>query len=314
MVDKERILVIRLGALGDLVLCFQAFHEIRCAHPGARIALLTMPAYAEFARQMPWFDEVIVDERAPWFDAGRGLDLVRRVRAFAPTRVYDLQGKLRQSILYILLGGGRACEWSGAAPFCSHPRLWPPDPAMHFTDFLAAQMRAANVPQQESPDLGWMDADLGEIKLPERFVVVIPSCASGRDYKRWPVRYFAELAQRLHREGIASIAIGTRADHGLAVTMRGFAPHLIDMTGRTSLPQLATLMRRSIAVIGNDTGPTHLAAALGIPTLALLSERVNPVWSAPKGSHAAFVQGSPMSMLGVDKVSLALMPLLPHKA
>lgn len=311
---KERILVIRLGALGDIVLCFQAFHEIRCAHPEAEIALLTMPAYADLARSMPWFDRIILDERAPAWRPDQWLKLLREVRIFAPTRVYDLQGKARQTFLYMLLGGPRGSEWSGAAPFASHPRLWPPQPGMHFTDFLAAQLRKANVPVQTYPDLSWLEAPIDELNLPSRYIVLIPSCAKGREFKRWPLRYYAELAQRLYREGTDCVAIGSRADHGLVTTLRGHALHLKDMTGKTSFAQLASLMRRSVAVVGNDTGPTHLAAALGVPTLALFSDRVNPVWSAPKGTHAQWVQGSPMSMLSVDKVFLALKELLAHKA
>ena len=53
--------MIRLGALGDLVFCFQAFYEIRLAHPGAEIALLTRAPFAAFARALPWFDRVIID-------------------------------------------------------------------------------------------------------------------------------------------------------------------------------------------------------------------------------------------------------------
>ena len=306
----ERILVIRLGALGDLILCFQAFHEIRAANPQAEIALLTMPAFQEFAASMPWFDRVIMDERPPLSDIKACLELVRRVRDFAPTRVYDLQGKLRQNLLFYALGGPRACEWSGAARMCSHPRLWPPQDGMHFTDFIAAQLRFAGVPEQPLVDLDWLQAPVEGGTVPERFVVVVPSCAVGREYKRWPVRYYAELIQRLRRDGIEAIIVGTRADHGLAMTMRGFAPHLIDATGKTTLPQLASLMRQSLAVIGNDTGPTHLAAAAGAKTLALMSGKVNPVWSAPKGPFVTWLQGEPMSMLSVDKVSLALEPLL----
>ena len=142
---QERILVIRLGALGDLVLCFQAFQAIRNAHPKAEIALLTMPVFAGFARQMPWFDQVLIDPRAPRWRLDAWWRLARQVRAFAPTRVYDLQGKFRQTILFGLLGGPLGPEWSGAAPGCSHPRLWPPVKGTHFTDFIAAQLERAGV-------------------------------------------------------------------------------------------------------------------------------------------------------------------------
>ncbi len=307
---KGRILVIRLGALGDLVLCFQAFHEIRQAHPDAEIALLTMPAFAAFSGTMPWFDKVIIDDRPPSWRLDKWFGLMRRVRAFAPTRVYDLQGKFRQSILFALLGGPLGPEWSGAAPLCSHPRLWPPKPDMHYVDFVAAQLRRADVPPKPAVGLAWLDASLDGLSLPARYAVLIPGCAPGREYKRWPAAHYAALADRLRDKGITCVAVGTKADAAAIDAIRVLAPHVADLSGRTSLHQLASLARQSTSVIGNDTGPTHLAAAVGAPVLALMSDRVNMTWSAPRGPRTRPLQGKPLSALGVDKVLLALAGLL----
>jgi ADP-heptose:LPS heptosyltransferase len=302
--ERPRILVIRLGALGDLVLCFQAFAEIRAAHPGAEIALLTMPAFAGFAASMPWFDHVLIDARAPAGDIGGWFTLLRSIRTFKPTRVYDLQGKARQDILYTLLGGPFGPEWSGAAPFCKYPRPWPPKTDMHFTDFIAAQLRKANVPAAQAPNLGWCDAPLDDFKLPERFALLIPGCGPGRDYKRWP--HYAELAKELQKRGLGTVAIGTAAEADIASALTREVPNLVDLTGRTSLPQVAALTRKATYVIGNDTGPTHLAAAVGARTLALMPGEVDPLWSAPRGPRSRWLQGKPLASLAVREVLLAL--------
>jgi ADP-heptose:LPS heptosyltransferase len=310
MKKPERILVIRLGALGDLVLCFQAFHDIRRAHPKIPMALLTMPAFESFARLMPWFDAVILDERPAGWNWGQWMKLLKQVRAFTPTKVYDLQGKARQSVLFALLGGPMGPQWSGAASMCSHPRLWPPKPGMHFTDFVAAQLRLANVPPAGPPDLSWLNSPLNNFRLPERFVLLIPGCAPGREYKRWPAEHYAKLATLLAQKNIVSIAVGTQADVPAVAAIRALSPYVVDFSGKTDLLQLSALMRRAAGVIGNDTGPTHLAAALGTRTLALMSDRVDPVWSAPKGPRAKWLQGKPLSALSADEVLLALQDML----
>lgn len=310
MSSTERILVIRLGALGDLVLCFQAFHEIRQMHPEAEIALLTMPAFADFARSMPWFNYVITDDRAPGWRLGRWARLINEIDAFAPGRVYDLQGKLRQSVLFALMGGPFGPSWSGAAPLCSDPRLWPPGPNMHFTEFIAAQLRRAGVPMTPPCDLSWLDAPAGQFNLPARYALLIPGSALGRDYKRWPAKYYAALAQKLAGQGITSVAAGTIQDAGSIATLTALMPQVVNLCGRTSLPQLAHLARDAQYVIGNDTGPVHLAAAVGARTLALMSDQVDPAWSAPRGPQAIWLQGKPLSELGVDKVLLALEKLI----
>lgn len=300
---SERILVIRLGALGDIVLCFAAFQAIRKAHSEAEIALLTMPAFASFAQSMPWFDKVLVDPRAPRWRLDAWYGLARRVKRFSPTRVYDLQGKSRQDVLYRLLGGAkRGPEWSGAANGCSHPRFWPPEPGMHFVDFVAAQLGRAGVYVDGAADTSWCDAPVGAFALPERYALLIPGCAPGRLYKRWPAARYAELALRLAEKGIGSVAIGTEADGAAVREIARRAPGLIDLCGRTSLAQVAALARRAECVVGNDTGPTHLAAAVGGRVVALMSDKVDPVWSAPKGPKASWVQGKPLVELGVGEV------------
>ncbi len=302
----ERILVIRLGALGDLVLCFAAFQAIRNAHTKAEIALLTMPAFEGFAKKMPWFDRVIVDPRAPKWRADAWWRLARSTRRFKPTRVYDLQGKTRQTILYFLLGGPFGREWSGAAPYCSHPRLWPPVSGSHFTGFIKAQLERAGITLPETIDVSWLDGPLDAFQLPEKFALLIPGCAPNRLYKRWPAEKYAELANKLQEKGIGSAAIGTNADGYAIREIVSFAPHVIDLCGQTSLGQVAALARKAACVIGNDTGPTHLAAAVGGRTVALMSDKVDPLWSSPKGPRVTWLQGKPLSELSVDTVLNAL--------
>ncbi|HAX91231.1 MAG TPA: ADP-heptose--LPS heptosyltransferase [Rhodospirillaceae bacterium] len=295
---SERILVIKLGALGDLVLCMGAFAAIRKAHPDAEIALLTMPPFQGFAKDMPWFDRVIIDPRPKPGEIGKWINLIRDVRAFAPTRVYDFQGKPRQSILFHALGWP---EWSGAALGCSHPRAWPPTPQMHYTDFLAAQLEKAGVTFERNPDLSWLAQPL-DMELPEKFALLIPGCAPQHPHKRWPATHYAALADKLKAQGITVMAIGTKADADSINAIRALAPDVVDMVGKTTLKQLATLARSATYVIGNDTGPTHLAAAVRAQAVALMSDRVNPYWSAPRGTRTTWLQGKPLSALTVDDV------------
>jgi ADP-heptose:LPS heptosyltransferase len=300
------VLVIRLGALGDLVFCFQSFQDIRRAHPDAEIALLTRAPFAEFAKAIPWFDKVIVDTHPAATDIKGWAGLLSEIRAFAPTRVYDLQGKTRQTILYALLGGPLGPEWSGAAPLCKFPRVWPPLPDMHFTDFLAAQLRKAGIPATPKPDLTWLDAPVEKFALPPQYAVIIPGCSPGAPHKRWPPLRYAELATALQARSLACVAIGTSADKAAVEAIKANAPAVIDLCGGTTLLELAGILRRASVVIGNDTGPIHVAAAVGAPTLALFSGRSNPVWSKPPGERVNFVQKTNLNDLAVTEVVAAL--------
>ncbi|HBM91019.1 MAG TPA: ADP-heptose--LPS heptosyltransferase [Rhodospirillaceae bacterium] len=300
---REKILVIRLGALGDLVLCMEAFAALRRQHNDAEIALLTTPPFETFAKQMPWFDKVIIDPRPRFTQIKAWQKLVREVKDFAPTHVYDFQGKLRQSVLFNLLGGPLlGPKWSGAATGCSHPRFWPPQKNMHYTTFLVAQLACAGVEVNVTPELSWLDAPINHFKLPEKFALLIAGCAPARPYKRWPALRYAALAKKLAEKGVVCAAIGTKADEESVAEIRDLVPDVINFCGQTTLPRLGGLARKAEIVVGNDTGPTHLAAAVGAKTIALMSHKVDPYWSAPKGPRTKWLQGKPLAKLSVEDV------------
>jgi ADP-heptose:LPS heptosyltransferase len=305
--ERERILVIRLGALGDLVYCFQAFHEIRQAHPKAEIALLIRPGFAGFAKAMPWFDRLIID------DHPKGLlgwvRLMGRIRAFRPSRIYDLQGKRRQTLMFYSLGGPLGPEWSGPAPLAHLPRIPPDVTAMHFTQFIATQLRMAGVLEAGPADLGWLDAPIGHLNLPQQFAAVIPGCTPKAGYKRWPPEHYAEIAARLD---LPCVVVGTKDDAPYAEIIKAKAPATIDLTGKTSLFELAGVLRAASFAVGNDTGPMHMASMLGTPTLALFSQSTSPPWSHPLGAHADWRQSPVIADLPVDEVWSAL-KALPRK-
>jgi ADP-heptose:LPS heptosyltransferase len=327
---REHILVIRLGALGDLVFCFQSFHEIRQAHPHAEIALLTRAPYASFARSLPWFDRVSIDTHPTFATPFAWVRLRREIADFSPDRIYDLQGKHRQTVLYALLGGPFGPAWSGQAPLCKYPRpslskstdsrfvkklkrfftersrTGPPLPGMRWTDFLAAQLRVAGVPATPAPDLAWFDAPVEKFALPEHYAVLIPGCSPNAPHKRWPPQKFADLAQKLRNKGLVCVAVGTDTDAEAVAAVKALAPDIVDLCGSTGLFELAGILRRAAIVIGNDTGPLHMAGALHTPTLALFSGKSDPGWSTPPGPRVAVRQSPDLADLSVDEVLFAV--------
>ncbi|HVI50693.1 MAG TPA: glycosyltransferase family 9 protein [Candidatus Sulfotelmatobacter sp.] len=306
---RDRILVIRLGALGDLIYCFQAFHEIRQAHPGAEIALLVRKPFAAFAQAMPWFDKIIIDTHAKLSQQKDWWAQVREIEAFAPTRIYDLQGKRRQTLLFWSLKGPWGPEWSGEATFAHFGRLKPEVTKMHFTDFVAGQLRMAGVPPAGPADTVWLDAPVDHLNLPKRFAALIPGCTPKAAYKRWPPAHYAELARRIMAAGVPCAVIGTKDDLPVVDAIRAEAPGILNLAGKTSLFELAGVLRRAAVAVGNDTGPMHMAAAVGTPTLALFSQSTSPPWSRPLGDHADWLRSANLDDLAVETVWQAVKSL-----
>jgi ADP-heptose:LPS heptosyltransferase len=307
----RNILVIKLGALGDLFLAMDAFQAIRAHHAGDRVTLLTRPAFAKFAADLPWFDEVMTDLTPRGLRLDQWLAMRRRLRSGGFARVYDLQCNGRTGIYHRLLGPGRRPEWAGIASGCSHP--WPDyrRAALSVPERQLRMIEAAGVPRLERPvDLSWLDAPLAGLPpLPERFVLLVPGCAPHRLEKRWPAARYAELARLLveHR-GLASVVIGTAADQASVDELCAAAPAVVNLCGKTSLKQLGALARRALAVVGNDTGPVHITAAVGAPTLVVMSGHSDPVRMRPRGPAVEVLQEQNLADLSAERVLAALRP------
>ncbi len=296
------ILVIKLASLGDFVQAFGPFAAIRAHHPGARITLLTTPPYRELAEHSPWFDAVCTGGRPDWRDLGAVWRLARLLRHGGFARVYDLQTSSRSSRYRWLLPAGVA--WSGLGG--SHPHANPGRNAMHTLERQREQLEMAGLHHFPAPALDWLAADLGGLGLPERFGVLVPGASPTRPGKRWPVECFAELAAGLD---LPVAIVGGKAEAPLAAAIRARVPQAMDLTGRTSFAGLGAVARRAAFAVGNDTGPTHMMAAAGCPTLSLFGTESDPALCAPRGPRAAVLRGAPLAALTVAEVGAALAAL-----
>ncbi len=299
------ILVIKLGALGDFVQAFGPFAAIRAHHPDAKIALLTTPPYASLARASPWFDEVWGDGRPAWWRFDRWLALRRRFAATRFARVYDLQTSSRSSLYFRLMGRPRP-EWSGIARGCSHPHANPERDFMHTLERQAEQLRMAGIPSVPPPDLAWLDAGTGHLVPAGPFVLLAPGGAAHRPEKRWPATRYAELARRVAATGYRPVLVGGANEAGLTATIATACPEAIDLAGRTSLFELAGLARRAAGAVGNDTGPMHLVAVLGCPSLVLYSHASDPALCGQRGADVAILRRPRLAELPVAEVEAAL--------
>lgn len=304
-----KVLAIRHGALGDVIQALGPFQAIRRHHPDAHLVALTGSPFADLLRASGWFQEIWVDDRPPLRRLGSWLGIIRRLRAGRFDRVYDLQTSARTAWYFRLMGSPRP-EWSGVASGASHPHDNPGRIEMHTADRQAEQLRLAGIQAVPPPDLAWLDADIARLGLPERFVLLVPGGSAHRPAKRWPIGHYAALARRLIDLGVASAIAGTRDESGLAREIAASAPGSIDLTGRTSILELAGVARRARLAVGNDTGPMHVTAAVGCPSLTLFSSESDPDRCAPRGRLVETLRRPSLADLSVDEVATAARRLL----
>jgi len=315
---QKKILVIKLSALGDFVLAFPAFERIRAAHPDAYISLLTTAPFESLARSSPFFDRVEVDGRPS--NPIAWLGLVLRLRAEKYARVYDLQNSGRTNLIFQALRPF-APQWSGTAVGASHRHRNPGRMKMHALERQAQQLEAAGIwPDAPTrplsaapPDISWILARSPAARPmsstnPRPVVLLIPGSSAHRTEKRWPIEHYAKLAEILSAKGLDIVIIGSLQESNLAHAIQRKATRARDLTGRTDFAALATLGARAALAIGNDTGPVHLIAAAGAPTIALFSSASDPAISGPRG-HVTVFQADDLATVAPETVAQTALSL-----
>ena len=281
--DVKRILIIKHGALGDIIQALDGFSSVRKGHMDAHITLLTTPPFAHFCSLMPFFDAIEVDKRAkPWNIAN-----ILRMRAFFHAgweRVYDFQMSNRSS-QYLRYLMPKNVEAVGVAEGISHPF----DNALDVNNrarIVRAAMRGGCA--EVAADMSWIPVSKNE-KL-GRYAVILAGCSLAKPEKRWGSEGFSILASDLIKHGITPVLAGTIADLEAATAIKSRVAGVVDKIGATNLVELADLLRGASLVVGNDTGPVFLAARLNVPTVMVMSAHTNEIMSAPYGTRVAWLK------------------------
>jgi ADP-heptose:LPS heptosyltransferase len=298
----EHILVLKHGALGDVVLALGPMQAIRAHHPDARITLLTTAPYAEFLRASGLADEIWLDGRERWWNLVATLSLARKLRSRPFARVYDLQTSDRTSFYYRLFRSPKP-EWSGVAAGASHPHDNPRRDRLHTVERQAEQLRRIGIPQVPLPDLRFADADIARYGLDRPYVLLFPGGAAHRPGKRWPAESYTVLAKELSRAGLVPVLLGGDAERALTARIVRSCAEARDLAGQTSLFEIAALARGARLAVGNDTGPMHLISAAGCPSIVLFSHDSDPALCAPVGPAIAILRKESLTSLSVGEVA-----------
>ncbi|MBI06764.1 MAG: ADP-heptose--LPS heptosyltransferase [Rhodospirillaceae bacterium] len=295
------ILVIKLGALGDFVLAMGPFAAIRAHHTNVRITLLTTQPFAELARRSNHFDDIWIDQRTSRWNLLERLSLCRSLQAGHFTRVYDLQTSGRSSNYYRCFKPPRP-EWSGIAKGCSHPHTNPARDFMHTKARQREQLVMAGIEIVPGTDLSWLDGDIATLVPEGAYALLVPGGSAHRTEKRWPAKFFGELAQSLFEAGYTPLLLGKEAEQDVIAKIVALVPTAHNLCGRTDFAQIAALARGAVAAIGNDTGPMHLIAATGCPTTVLFSDDSDPDLTAPVGQAVTILRRPHLGDLPVAEV------------
>ncbi len=282
-----RILVIKLGALGDFVQATAALQSIRATHPDAHITLLTSQAMKPFTKNLPWVDAIEFDGRKSVWNPFYLKKLASQLRGYE--RVYDLQTNDRTTLVYSKLAG--QAEWNGIVNRDALCHKNPLSNQMHSLDRLKDQLSVAGVNMTHEPDLSYMQEDVEGLMEEHgltsgQFVCVVAGGSPHRPDKRWP--HYVELIQKIEDKHQV-VLVGAKAEQDDLDKIAN-ETKVVNLCGKTSLGQLVGLFQKAAVFVGNDTGPSHIAAASGLKGLVLFGNDSNPNLCAPRAEGVSFLR------------------------
>ena len=278
-----RIAIIKPSALGDIVHALPVLSALRGQFPQSHISWVVNKSFEGLLTGHPDLNETIPFDRGGagkgfWSGSRYALQFGRELRRRKFDLVIDLQGLLRTGLMTLATGAKRKVGFANAREGAKHfytervavpdaDRIHAVDRYWRVVEHLGAgdQPKRFDVPIRENERLTG-DRDLAGLPRPWYAVAVGAKWLT----KRWPPERFGELLQRAQREfGGTAIFVGVSDDSLLSQrSLQSLSGPSRDWCGKTSLPRLAALLALADVTIANDTGPLHLAAAIGTPCIA----------------------------------------------
>jgi len=298
----QKILVIKLGALGDFIQALGPMAAIKKHHPNAHLTILTTRPFETFANECGYFNEIWIDDRPKFINLKNWINLRKKLNKQHFTRVYDLQNNDRTSFYFNLFKNNKKPEWVGTAAGASHRNISAKRTAGHAFDGHVQTLALAGIKNVEIDTLDWMNGDLTTFALKAPYILLVPGCAPKHPEKRWPAEKYGRLAKIIYSMGYQPVLIGTETEKEIANVIAQICPESLNLTGQTDLQQIASLAKTASGAIGNDTGPMHLIAATTCPCLVLFSGQSNPVRHAPKGKNIEILQKENLKNLKSEDV------------
>lgn len=286
----RRILIIKPSALGDVVHTLPVLSLLRRRWPDAHIAWLVNRAFASLLTGHPLLNDVIVFDRGRfrrgWWNPAASVELYgffRSLRVSAFDLVIDLQGLLRSGWMTMATRAPVRVGFSNARELAH----------LFYTHRVPVATMDQHAVERYLSVCESLGCGRGPVEFPFHvtdddraavarlidgvggYAVLLPG--TNWATKRWPVEHFAALVDPLRRDrGLATIVAGAASDKSIASQIAG----ALDLTGKTNLRELVALLGGASLVIANDSGPMHIAAALGRPLVTLFGP-TNPLRTGP---------------------------------
>jgi ADP-heptose:LPS heptosyltransferase len=303
----SNILIIKHGSLGDIAQACGAIQDISENHKGDEVHLLTTKPYFDLFKKNPHISNVILDKRLPRFNLIYLYLLMKNIKKYKFSKVYDLQNSSRTAFYKRILFPKAAKDtWSSTEttlPKGTTKEDFDKDSVLLRFDH---QLKSSGITTNHtlSPDFSWSPSDISQIKnyhQLEKYIILFPFCSPHLTSKKWP--YYNDLIsminERLENKFKVVIAPGP-GEIKDASSINALC--VLDNGKALDISQLAALIKDSSFVVANDTGPAHMTAHLGSKGIALFGSHTTPFKVSIERENFKSIQAPELSKLSAEKV------------
>lgn len=290
----ERILIIKPSALGDVALTLGTLSTLRRSFPDAKITWFVRKEFAPLIDGHPDLDDMIIFDRkllGKWWCCPKAftslVDLFKQLRTHNFDLVIDLQGLFRTALFSWITGCKKRFGLSETREFagifytdaiaCDEGNISLVDHYNKIAVAAGAKDEAVTFKLAVSDDAAQQVAQICQDNNLDQNNMAIFIAGAAHEYKFWPAEKFANVAEQLtNRYGLQVAVIGTASEKAIAQRIAASCDvPIVDLCGKTNIPQLTALLSNAKFVLSNDTGPGHIAAAASVP-MVMVFGRTNP--------------------------------------
>ncbi len=289
----KNILIIKHGALGDVVLSMNAIFSIYHHFNKTNITVLTDSKYAEIFKKIPFIKNIKIDNRPSYFFF---LDHFKLIYWFYNNKfdwVFDLQTSKRTNIYFFIFSLFKKFNWSGIAKKCSHPHLANNRKKLHTIDRQKEQLKLAGINKFVQPNWSFLNLNFSKFKKNKPYAIIVPGGSKHRLNKRWNFAYFLEIIKFLDNLDLKIFLIGGKDENTILQDSKINYDSVINLIGKTSLNEIAALAKGAQVILGNDTGPMHLLVVNSSKKalkIVLFGSGSNPNLCSPRGENVLIVK------------------------
>ena len=303
----SNILIIKHGSLGDIAQASGAIQDISENHLNDQIHILTTKPYLELFKKNPNIHNVILDKRLSRFNLIYLYLLMKNLKKFKFTKVYDLQNSSRTSFYKnILFPKSGSSEWSSSLTTLPKDIVKEEFDKNPVLDRFAHQLKTSNltINHTMNPNFSWACSEINEIKKKynlERYILLFPFCSEHLLIKRWP--FYNELIQLIKNKYKDEFKIVTAPGPSEIKNSKDFDAEPILFNNKSlNISQLATLIKDSAFVVANDTGPAHMAAHLNSKGITLFGKHTTAHKVSIERENFKAIQVNDLYKLSAEKV------------